>query len=108
MVMDYEIKKGHAKIIEGDGLKNIVIEAFGKAEKKDDMIVSSYGAMTSLETKMKDRSTVIVNTTTDPKAAVEVAAETIKKYNAFLESATGFTSKERRTRLQKKAKEGKL
>ena len=36
------------------------------------------------------------------------AAETIKKWNEFLQQVTGFTSKERRNRLQKKAKEGKL
>ncbi|HPD08781.1 MAG TPA: DUF5611 family protein [Methanomassiliicoccales archaeon] len=37
-----------------------------------------------------------------------MAADTIKRWNDFLERATGFTSKERRNRLQKKAKDGKL
>jgi hypothetical protein len=72
------------------------------------MVVTKYGAMTHLDAKVKDKTTITVNTTTDPKASVEVAADTIKQYNVFLEKATGFTSKERRTRLQKKAKEGKL
>jgi hypothetical protein len=64
--------------------------------------------MTHLEAKLKDKTTLIVNTTTDTKAKADVASDTIKQYNVFLEKATGFNSKERRTRLQKKAKEGKL
>ncbi len=106
--MDYEVKKGHGKEIEGDGLKKIIEEVFGSAQMEGDMIVAKYGAMTHLEAKIKDKAIIIVNTTTDMKANVEVAADTIKQYNLFLEKATGFTSKERRTRLQKKAKEGKL
>jgi hypothetical protein len=106
--MDYDIKKGHGKDLEGDGLKKIVEEVFGSAKIEGDMIVATYGAMTHLEAKLKDKTTLIVNTTTDTKAKADVASDTIKQYNVFLEKATGFNSKERRTRLQKKAKEGKL
>ncbi len=106
--MDYDIKKGHGKELEGDGLRRIAEEVFGSAKVEGDMVVAKYGAMTHLEAKMKDKSNITINTTTDTKADVEMAADTIKQYNAFLEKVTGFTSKERRTRLQKKAKEGKL
>ena len=106
--MDYEVKKGHGKELEGNGLLKMTEEVFGSAKIEGDMVVSKYGAMTSLEAKVKDKATVIINTTTDAKASIEVAADTIKQYNSFLEKVTGFTSKERRTRLQKKAKEGKL
>ena len=106
--MDYDVKKGHVKELEGDGLRKIAEEVFGGAKLEGDMIVAKYGAMTHLEAKIKDNSNITINTTTDTKAAVEIAADTIKQYNVFLEKATGFTSKERRTRLQKKAKEGKL
>jgi hypothetical protein len=34
--------------------------------------------------------------------------ESNRKYNEFMEKATGFNAKERSKRLQKKAKEGKL
>jgi hypothetical protein len=106
--MDYDVKKGHGKELEGDGLRKIAEEVFGSAKVEGDMVVSKYGAMTHLEAKVKDKSNVTVNTVTDTKASVELAAETIKQYNVFMERVTGFTSKERRTRLQKKAKEGKL
>ena len=36
------------------------------------------------------------------------AADTIARYNDFLFKATGFTSKQRRQRLNKKAKKGEL
>jgi hypothetical protein len=106
--MDYDVKKGHGKELEGDGLRKIAEEVFGSAQLEGGMVVAKYGAMTSMEAKVKDKTTITVNTATDTKASVEVAADTIKQYNVFLEKATGFTSKERRTRLQKKAKEGKL
>jgi hypothetical protein len=106
--MDYDVKKGHGKEIEGDGLRKIAEEVFGSAKAEGELVVAKYGAMVHLEAKIKDKTTISVNTTTDAKASVEVAADTIKQYNVFLEKATGFTSKERRTRLQKKAKEGKL
>ncbi len=106
--MDYDVKKGHGKELEGDGLRKIAEEVFGGAKIEGDMVVAKYGAMTHMEAKMKDKSNITINTTTDTKASVEIAADTIKQYNVFLEKVTGFTSKERRTRLQKKAKEGKL
>jgi hypothetical protein len=50
----------------------------------------------------------MVETESDKDASPELASDTIRRYNAFLESATGFNSKERSKRLQKKAKGGKL
>ena len=106
--MEYEIRKGHHSEIDGDGLKNIMTEVFGKASQEGDMIVSSYGALARVEAKILGKASVLVNTRSDLSAPNDVASETIKRFNLFLERATGFTSKQRRNRLQKKAKEGKL
>jgi len=106
--MEYEIKKGHGASLEGDGLKSMLEEAFGKVKEEGGMLVSSYGALSRIEVKLKDKNTLVVNTTSDRSASTDAASDTIKKYNIFLEKATGFDSKQRRTRLQKKAKEGKL
>jgi hypothetical protein len=106
--LEYEIKKGHYSEIEGDGLKNVLTEIFGNASQEGDILVSSYGALTRLEAKVLSRTSLLVNTKSDTAAPNEVASETIKRFNFFLERATGFTSKQRRDRLQKKAKEGKL
>jgi hypothetical protein len=106
--MDYDIKKGNFSNIEGDGLRSMMELAFGSAKMEGDTCVSSYGAMTRIEVKIKSKTSLDINTVSDKNASVDVATETIKRWNAFLEEVTGFNSKERRNRLQKKAKEGKL
>jgi hypothetical protein len=106
--MDYDIKKGHFGNVEGDGLKNIVNDIFGNAKMEGDLIVSTFGALERLETKVAGKTTLFVCTKMRTDVSPEVGADTVKRYNQFLERATGLTSKERGKRLQKKAKEGKL
>ncbi len=106
--MDYDIKKGQASFLEGDGLRSMMEEAFGDVKEREGLLVASYGALSSIEAKLLSKNTLMVNTTSNPKVDNEIASETIRRYNNFLERATGFTSKQRRDRLQKKAKEGKL
>lgn len=106
--MDYDIKKGNYANLEGDGLRKMMEAAFGSVTVEGDTCVSSYGAMTRIEVRLLSKTSMDISAVTDKNASPEVASDTIKKWNEFLERATGFTSKERRNRLQKKAKEGKL
>lgn len=106
--MEYELKRGRYRELQEGELRQIVEEVFGNVREEGQSLVASFGALTRLETKLIDKSTLLVNTTSDPSVAQEIGLETIKRYNIFLEKATGLTSKERRNRLQKKAKEGKL
>lgn len=106
--MDYDIKKGRFASLEGDGLRKMMERAFGSARMEGDVCVSSYGALTRIEVRVLSKTSLDIRTITDKDAAPDVAADTIRKWNEFLEEATGFTSKERRNRLQKKAKDGKL
>lgn len=106
--MEYDIKRGNYGNLEGDGLRKMMESAFGSAKMEGDACVSTYGAMTRIEVKLKSKTLLDINTVTNKEAPVDIATETIKMWNSFLEQVTGFTSKERRTRLQKKAKEGKL
>lgn len=106
---DYEIRRGHLVNIEGDKLGNLVEEVFGNAKKHDDSSYeSSFGAIAKLNVSLRDEKTLVVDTVMNTKVDANIAAETVRKYNLFLEKATGFTSKERAKRVQKKAKEGKL
>ncbi len=108
-MQDYEIRRGHASNIEGEKLGSLVKEIFGSAKKLDDgSIETSFGALVKLNVKMKDKKSITVDTVMDAKVDVGTAEETRKKYFSFLDPATGFTSKERAKRLQKKAKDGKL
>lgn len=105
-----DIRKGHFKDIEGDGLKRKLEAAFGSeaTSDADGHLVVSYGALRRLRVKVLSKTELLVETESDKDASPEIAADTIKRYNAFLEAATGFNSKERSKRLQKKAKDGKL
>jgi len=106
--MDYDIKKGNYGKLEGDGLRNMMEAAFGSVKEEGGALVSSYGAMTRIEVRLVSKTSMHISAVTDKSASVDLAADTIKKWNEFLEQATGFSSKERRNRLQKKAKDGKL
>jgi len=106
--MEYDIRKGHYSEIEGDGLRNIMMDAFMKASQEGETVISSYGALSRIEAKILSKTSLSIITKSDPSVPNDVASDTIRRFNVFMEKATGFTSKQRRDRLQKKAKEGKL
>ncbi len=64
--------------------------AFGAIER---LVARPVGAELEVDMRM------------NPKVPDEVAAETIRRYNAFLEAVTGYTAKERASRLRKSAGE---
>ena len=105
-----DIKRGHWKVVDGDGLKNLMEEQFDSpVEVKDDgWHLVEHGALKPLKAKMLSKSELEIVTVSDPDVTTEVASDSIRRYNRFLEAATGFNSKERKKRLNKKAKEGKL
>lgn len=104
---NYEIKKGHVKEIEGGKLRAIVEAVFGECKTEDDRLVTSFGALRKLSV-WTDGKSLFVDTEMDPEVSQEVATETIKFYNRFLERATGFSFAERRKRLQARARSRKL
>ncbi|UCC93081.1 MAG: DUF5611 family protein [Thermoplasmata archaeon] len=105
-----DIKRGHWKTIDGDGLKMLMEETFDSNVEVDGegWHMVEYGALKPLRAKMLSKSELEVLSTSNPEVTPEEASETIRRYNSFLEAATGFNSKERKKRLNKKAKEGKL
>ena len=107
-MQDYEIRRGHQKELDGGKLRQMMQDAFGNVAEEGAFLVSKYGALAKLSVGWDGKNALKVETVMDPNVAPEVAQSTVKAYYAFLEKATGFTSKERGKRLQKKAKEGKL
>ena len=105
-----DIKRGHWKVVEGDGLKNMMEEHFASpVEVTDDgWHCVEYGALKPLRTKMLSKAELEIVTVSNPDVTVDVASESIHRYNRFLDAVSGFNSKERKKRLNKKAKEGKL
>jgi len=107
-MQDYEIRRGHFSEIEGEKLGQLIEGVFGNVKKVgDNSYEASFGAIAKLTATLKDKKALTVDPVMNTKVDANTAAETVRKYNAFLEKATGFTSKERAKRVQKKAKEGK-
>lgn len=107
--MDYDIKRGWFKNIEGDLLPEMMKEIFGNVECQDGKCVSSYGVMTRIEVYIETKEKLIITTEsrTGPMTDDEIL-DSKRKLNVFAEKATGFDAKARMKRAQKKAKEGKL
>ncbi len=106
--MEFDIKKGHGASLEGDGLKDLMKSIFGNVKEENGALVTSFGATTRFEVKLVSKSVLSVVSTSDKNASTDAMMESNRKYNEFMEKATGFNAKERSKRLQKKAKEGKL
>jgi hypothetical protein len=105
-----DIKRGHWRTYEDKGIKGLLEEHFDTSVNVDDdgWHLVEYGALKPLRVKMLSNTELEVLTEADPSVEPDVARESVSRYNRFLEAATGFNSKKRSKRLQKKAKEGKL
>ncbi len=103
----YDVKRGHKSNIEGEKLKEIMEENFGDVIQENEKLVASFGAMKKGYVWMENKQ-LCIETEMNKQVDDKVAMKTIKAYNNFLLMATGFTSKERKKRLNKKAKDGKL
>jgi len=101
----FDIKRGHFKNIEGEKLRELIEDLFGNAKEKDDKIWTSFGALQKLEV-WTDGKILYVDSEMRQGVDDATALKTIRTYNTFMERATGFNSKQRRDRLQKKAKKG--
>ena len=107
--MDYDIKKGGFKNIEGDLLAQLMEEVFGNVTSEGETLVSSYGVMDRIEVQVlaKDKMTIVTVNKDGPVSDDDIL-DSKRRLNVFAEKATGFDAKARMKRAQKKAKEGKL
>jgi hypothetical protein len=103
-----DIKRGHYKNLEEVGLQKMMEEAFGEVNKDGDKLNANFGAMKPITVWIKSKKELCVDIATDANVTDDEVMKTIRAKNDFLLRATGFSTKERSKRLQKKAKEGKL
>ena len=107
-MVEYDIKKGWGKNIEGDLLEKMMKEVFGNCRKDGEMSVSSYGVLSRIE--VKQISPVLLHVVTEssgPKDDAQIL-DAKRKLNVFVEKATGFDAKARMKRAQQKAKKGEF
>lgn len=105
-----DIKRGHWRTFADKGLKGLLEEHFDTnvSVEDDGWHMVQYGALKPLKVKMLSNAELEVITEADSSVEPDVARDSVSRYNKFLEAATGFNSKKRSKRLQKKAKEGTL
>lgn len=104
----FDIKRGHFKNLENEGLRQIMVDIFGDVGMEGDRYFANYGAMKPITVWLKSKKELCVDIVTEKEVSDDTAMKTIRAKNEFLQKATGFSAKERSKRLQKKAKEGKI
>ena len=99
----YSVRPAVRALLTYDRIAAACEAEFGVAERASDSVSSRYGAIDSLTVRL-GKGELFVELRMNPKVPNEVAAETVRRYNRFLETLTGYTSKERAKKAQKAAK----
>ena len=101
----FEIKRGHGKTLEDDGLKNMMEDEFGSVKKEgESTFKASFKALKSIVVEFRSIKEIGVETETDNEASPEDSLSAHQAYNRFMESVTGFNAKQRVDRAKARAK----
>lgn len=101
----YPVRASHRGNLDPAALERILGTHLESVARAGSDVTASYGAIVRLAAHADGKS-LAIDVTTNPKVPADVAAETVRRYNRFLEEATGFTAKERAKRLRKSAGAG--
>jgi hypothetical protein len=104
-VQKYPVRTSARTGLTPENLEALCRTHFDRAERNGSSIHSAWGALAALTVSSEGKE-LAVEVTMNPKVTPEVAAETVRRYNEFLQAATGFTAKERASRLRKSATKG--
>jgi len=105
-VQNYPVRASQRSSLNLPALEAILKTCFGEAHIEGDSAVASFGAISRIAVRPAGRE-LSVDPTMNPQVPEDVARDTIRRYNQFLETATGFSAKERAKRLRKSAGESK-
>ena len=100
-MQEYPVKRGFTKDL-STRMAAAMKEYFGiEPERSGDHLRIRYGALQVLDvTAGSGGKTLIVYTESDKEASDEVIMETNRRFRKFLETVTGFSSKERLKRAK--------
>ena len=96
------MRTSHRGNLAAGALAEIVRAHFDASSVEGDAVVTSFGAISRLTARASGHE-LRVDVTMNPKVPEEVARETVRRYNQFLEAVTGYSAKERAKRLRKSA-----
>jgi len=100
---EYKFKRGYKA--DESRLEELIKKYFGDYKKEGKVYVVKFGAMEELRVWIENEK-LYAETKTNPKVPDEVAIQTIKTYNKFLEELTGYTAKERAKMMKKEVESG--
>ena len=102
--MEYKLKRGFSPDLER--IKGVLEKDFLSEVRQDgEKLTLSYGALKSIEVWIEGKKLAVV-TQSEPGVSDYVAMDTNKRFRNFLESATGYTAKQR-LQMAKKEVQGK-
>jgi hypothetical protein len=101
-VQKYPVRASHRKGLEAAALGTVLAKHFEGVEVTGNGASASFGAIARISVAPEGRE-LAVDVTMNPQVPEAIQAETIQRYNRFLEEATGYSSKERAKRLRKSA-----
>jgi hypothetical protein len=99
-VQKYPVRASHRANLAPEALERILRTHFDAVAGTGPERTASWGAIVRLSARAEGRE-LLVDVTMNPKVSVEVASETVARYNRFLEETCGYTTKERAKRLKK-------
>lgn len=100
----YPVRANHRANLQPVPLAEICRRHFEGVAVEGEFVIAHWGAIERLSARVEDKA-LGIELRMNPKVEETVARETIRRYNDFLEDATGFNSKERAKRLRKSAGE---
>ena len=99
-MQSYPVRTSHRKNLELGAIGAIAKNHFATVKVGPTAVEATYGAIEQLSAR-PDGKALAIDVRTNPKVDVEVARESVARYNRFLEEVTGFSAKERAKRLRK-------
>lgn len=102
---NYAVRPALRAQLTADRIAAVGRAEFGAAARAGDAVSIEYGALESLVASSRGGQ-LVVDVRMNPKVPNDVAAETIRRYNRFLEALTGYTAKERSKKAQQAARKG--
>lgn len=112
-MQSYPVKPGHAAKV---NLADTFDACFDSHKKEGDWLCGKFGSMPQIKVRYEGKKELQVDTVTDKsfalkvasgdKAAMEVAQDTQRRWNEFLEGVTGYDAKMRSKKIQEAAKKG--
>jgi hypothetical protein len=93
-IREYTLKRGYTP--DGERILSILKEFFPVEIEKNDRFFLSYGSFQKLEVWIDSKGRKLCVESVPKRDTDKMSIrDTIKRYNSFLEKATGYTSKER-------------